>query len=509
MKKICLFFAIFSLFAFVSCGGDSKNENKNDEPDTGEAVTDDDKADTESDTADTDTDTADTDTATEPADDTDTTSEQPDEGDSQPDDTDTASDDDADSQPDDSDTVPEPTESEKCIAAGGTWTENSEAKSCTKTTGCNEKPENAEWNGPNSYTQTYADGVWSAEKDTEYSPTAGDCKFKCKEGYFWDKTKCKEITLANICTGQTKCYDAEKELESCPESPSGTGEGYNFYGQDAQFTDRCIAQNFSVKTPVEEQNVVFDHNTGLTWEQSPSSIVTSWGMRARHCNQLTGNFGTDGFAQIKDWRVPNQLELVTIVDISRYSPATNPNFTGMPNTNTALWTNGARQFGNATQPFSFDAAGGWYSYEERENISCPVICVSGDELATAASDDFVTSSDSLTVTDNKTGLMWQKEYVSGKLWQQALAYCQSLNEEGYGGYSTGWRLPNKNELASLLDPSKSDKPFSNFPDMPDENFCSSSTNAEKPVFAWSVSFKSGGVLRSQFKTNECFVRCVR
>ncbi len=491
MKKICLFFAIFSLFAFVSCGGDSKNENKNDEPDTGEAVTDNDTGNTE-------------------PDDTDTTPEGPDNGDSQQDDADTTTPDDGDSQQDDADTGSEPTEAEKCIAAGGIWTQSAAESTCTKTTKCKEKPEHTEWNGPDSYTQTYADGAWSAEKDTEYSQTAGDCKFKCAEGYFWYKTKCKEITLANICTGQTKCYDAEKELESCPESPSGTGEEYNFYGQDAQFTDRCVAQNFSVETPVEDQNVVFDHNTGLTWEQSPWSSVTSWAMRATHCNQLTGNSTSDGFAQIKNWRVPNQLELVTIVDISRYSPATNPSFTGMPTaTNTALWTNGARQFGNATQPFSFDAAGGWYSFEERENITCPVICVSGNELVTAASDDFVTSSDGLTVTDNKTGLMWQKEYVSGKLWQQALAYCQSLNEEKYGGYSTGWRLPNKNELASLLDPSQSDKPFSNFPDMPGESFCSSSTNAEKPVFAWSVSFKSGGVLRSQFKTNNCFVRCVR
>jgi hypothetical protein len=50
-----------------------------------------------------------------------------------------------------------------------------------------------------------------------------------------------------------------------------------------------------------------------------------------------------------------------------------------------------------------------------------------------------------------------------------------LNDENFGGYSTDWRLPNKNELLSLFDPGKSSAPYSNFPEMESASFFSSTT----------------------------------
>ena len=55
MKKILVVFAIFvSLIFVISCGGGSKNENKGDNADTGETVSDDDTADTDEPAGDTD-----------------------------------------------------------------------------------------------------------------------------------------------------------------------------------------------------------------------------------------------------------------------------------------------------------------------------------------------------------------------------------------------------------------------------------------------------------------------
>lgn len=107
------------------------------------------------------------------------------------------------------------------------------------------------------------------------------------------------------------------------------------------------------------------------------------------------------------------------------------------------------------------------------------------------------------VTDTETGLIWQKTYVSGKTWQQALSYCESLT---YAGYSD-WRLPNKNELASLINYEKY-SPASDFPDMPSNYFWSSSTNAGNTSNAWFVGFGYGHV-SNDYMPSSSYVRCVR
>ena len=111
----------------------------------------------------------------------------------------------------------------------------------------------------------------------------------------------------------------------------------------------------------------------------------------------------------------------------------------------------------------------------------------------------------IIVTDTETDLVWQKTYVSGKTWQQALSYCEELT---YAGYSD-WRLPNKNELSSLINYAKSN-PASDFPDMPSEDFWSSTTYVMEyhPYDAWYVGFYKGNV---EYHTMiyDYYVRCVR
>ncbi len=62
-------------------------------------------------------------------------------------------------------------------------------------------------------------------------------------------------------------------------------------------------------------------------------------------------------------------------------------------------------------------------------------CVSGTEWG---ANDFEENNDG-TVTDHNTGLTWQQqEDTTGRDWEAALSYCESL---GLAGYSD-WRLPN-------------------------------------------------------------------
>ncbi|NTU42314.1 MAG: DUF1566 domain-containing protein, partial [Nitrospirales bacterium] len=68
-----------------------------------------------------------------------------------------------------------------------------------------------------------------------------------------------------------------------------------------------------------------------------------------------------------------------------------------------------------------------------------------------------------TIIDLLTGLVWASDTSSpsvgscsggSKSWQDALAYVSCLNSINYLGYNT-WRLPNRNELESLVERGRS------------------------------------------------------
>ncbi|MBO4441062.1 DUF1566 domain-containing protein [bacterium] len=317
----------------------------------------------------------------------------------------------------------------------------------------------------------------------------------CNDGYFWNGEDCKPLTLGKICTGQTKCYNDDGNEITCP------AEGGSYFGQDAQYAalGKCIPQSFTAGTGAQEGTVI-DNNTGLVWEQSPSSDTYTRANANNHCAELNSS----SYGGINTWRVPNPLELLTIVDNSTYNPATNSNFTNMPTSSSVYFWTSAEYKVNTTSAFAFYPNNG-QGVAEPKTETFNVLCVSGDEMQPATSADFTsqTISGSVVVTDSKTGLMWQKEYES-KTWQEALDYCKNLE---YAGYSD-WRLPNKNELASLVNYEKSGSPYSYFPDMPSNYFWSSSTMSNSSSKAWIGSFNYGYV-NSTSKTDNRYVRCVR
>jgi hypothetical protein len=110
-----------------------------------------------------------------------------------------------------------------------------------------------------------------------------------------------------------------------------------------------------------------------------------------------------------------------------------------------------------------------------------------------------------TVTDKLTGLMWTQDALMptvgscagasyGKEWQEALDYVKCLNGAHHLGYND-WRLPNINELDSMINPETHTKTWlqaSGFTIDADENsmavYWTSTTYAFNPEVAWFVSF---------------------
>lgn len=108
-----------------------------------------------------------------------------------------------------------------------------------------------------------------------------------------------------------------------------------------------------------------------------------------------------------------------------------------------------------------------------------------------------------TITDNLTGLIWLKDAncsdISPNTWLGALAAVSNLADGvcGLGDDSAvnDWRLPNRNELQSLLDLGQlspalpSGHPFTNF----QASYYWSSTLSNSNIFAWLVNFDNGFV----------------
>ena len=95
------------------------------------------------------------------------------------------------------------------------------------------------------------------------------------------------------------------------------------------------------------------------------------------------------------------------------------------------------------------------------------------------------------VVDHATGLQWTKDANIGGFpctWLEAFAQIAELNQQQHGGYAD-WRLPNRNELRSLVSYQAKN------PALPDGHpfvniflgwYWSSTTAAIHPAYAWSL-----------------------
>lgn len=361
----------------------------------------------------------------------------------------------------------------------------------TRQANCTGLPENAEWNTISEVTQTWdwVKVLWTpsstalTHSEESVDPDSNKCYYKCRENYFWGRSRCKAPCFGNICTGQQEHYE------------NGDDGHYAVHGE-------CTQQSFTVLSVIESEKVVLDNNTGLMWQQTISTEAYTWEDAGSYCSNLT-------YGGYSDWRLPTPIELLSIVDNGKSSPAIDSTY--FPDTPDISYFWSSSTYINNTD----SAWGVAFKYgtlttrpKSTERVMTlgdnNVRCVRGSELPESTFSTSTINGD-IIVTDTQTGLIWQGNYESGKTWEEAFDYCNSLT---YANYS-GWRLPNKNELFTLVNYEKYE-PASVFPDMPNYAFWSSSTRVSSTDtgYAWVVNFNHGGVGISN-KTNSYYVRCVR
>lgn len=355
----------------------------------------------------------------------------------------------------------------------------------TRITDCSNLPENAEWNGVSSITQTWNGTEWEPSSTGIYdtNSSSNKCRFKCKNNYTWNGSSCISYndqpvkTLSMICTGQTKCYDQIKEID-CPTSPSE-----NYYGQDAQYAQLgyCISKSFTIKT-ISNQKIIVDNNLGIEWQGIVTTNEYNWTDAISYCENLT-------YAGSSDWRLPTSQEFIAIDDFSKDlgCPFNTTYFSQIESAAHNLWT--LDHANDEEYVFEFAPHSGGIQKASDSDLR-KLICVRGNKLSTPILDTLTIDSENVLI-DSISGLMWQD--FSKKLpWAAALSYCENLT---YAGFSD-WRLPNINELSSL------------FPNMfsTGEEFWSSTTMPEN--YTWSI-WSNLGITPYKATSTSISVRCVR
>ena len=121
-------------------------------------------------------------------------------------------------------------------------------------------------------------------------------------------------------------------------------------------------------------------------------------------------------------------------------------------------------------------------------------------------------------TDSRSGLTWQKCSLGQSsnstcsvtattlTWSNAISYCDNLALRD----GKIWRVPQINELKTLVDSTKTSEPTlnsANFPSNPIGNYWSSTSHPNGATTAFFVNFSNGSVGNAT-KGNFYYVRCI-
>ncbi|GMQ74939.1 MAG: hypothetical protein BMS9Abin01_0181 [Gammaproteobacteria bacterium] len=314
---------------------------------------------------------------------------------------------------------------------------------------------------------------------------------------------------AYLQTGQQCCYDTSGRKIACRGS-----------GQDAEFKRGrpWPKPRFEAGT-----HVMLDHLTALVWARDANlaGFPLSW----PEALEFVAGMNRERQFGFNDWRLPNRRELRSLVSHQTKNPPLPPAhlfdqvFPGWYWTSTSAavspshaWyvhMGGARMFfGGKDQAFllwpvrgaangSLPATGQRHCYAvDGTRIPCAGSGQDGETRYGCAWPVPRFDGCGDMVTDRLTGLVWRRraDLTGGPVtWDEALRAVAGLNDRL--DPTPGWRLPNINELESLVDCSTHTPALPNGAPFRDvrEGYWSSSTSAFEPDWAWALYLDKGAV----------------
>jgi hypothetical protein len=291
-------------------------------------------------------------------------------------------------------------------------------------------------------------------------------------------------TLSSQYTHSTGFTVVEYSLPDTGQTVSYT----TTFGEDHDYTINPPAfDNSSADT-------VTDNNTKLMWQRQDDGTTRTWSAAGTYCSNLT-------LASYSDWRLPKIEELQRILNLGKSNPSIDTTY--FTSTQSSEYWSSTASVYITTEAHEVDFLNGVVSYRTKTN-SFYVRCVRGEQTSTSYTDN-----GNETVTDIKTGLVWQKgDDGTTRNWEPALGYCEGLSLGG----KTDWRLPNVKELSSIVDYTKGtftiDDAFSTFPNQSNLDYWSSTTYLGSSGSRWAVGFYVSTWLGGP-NTNGWYVRCVR
>ena len=318
-------------------------------------------------------------------------------------------------------------------------------------------------------------------------------------------------------TGQTACYDtAGNVLDPCP-SP-----GEPFYGQDVQYQPQHprsytklgaggveLANNAAHFDDGGPWLMTRDNVTGLVWETKSVSNKNDTYSWADATDVFISGLNSTNYGSHNDWRLPTIKELITLVNLDSSMPAID-----------TVWFPNTHHIGYWSSSVDAGYSGGvWFLRFDDGYAHRTIKSFDGGHVYAVRGETPEILADSIppnrfhdnldgTVTDLITGFMWQ-QYASNDemIWRTALSTCEDLNLAGF----SNWRLPNWNELKSLVDYSQRNPAIDAgvFPDAITSASCWSSTSLKYDASqAWVENFLygDGGNIS---KSNSYYARAIR
>ncbi len=297
-------------------------------------------------------------------------------------------------------------------------------------------------------------------------------------------------------------------------------------------------------TPI-SGNVIKDQMTGMMWTKNANlnSGTLVW---VPALTYISGTVNvTDKPGGYSDWRLPNARELASLInygesDISVWLNNTSQGFINVQSNQ--YWTSTTSASASANAWYIHMGQG--YIYNIAKTTSYYTWPVRGNEtdsdynlLATGAgviggytldsredgsiqkgvdfpAKSFYDNGDG-TMTDRKTGLMWTKDAnIASGTWPNALTYITTtVNTSTKPGGYTDWRLPNINELKTMIHYGKTDSgswlnTTQGFTNVQSNYYWSSTTNAGTTANAWYVHL-GNNYTGHVAKTNSYYVWPVR